>query len=1464
MSDTQNQAQGAGTAAQQSAGQGAAQAAGTGAAQTASGAARPALVCPACQRENRAEAVYCRFCSERIPKPEIALAADLSGNNAAALAADYIGLEAIRKALATEKGRIRMLQNTAKAQEEKGLMVNPEARKAKIYVFRGNTGVGKTHVAGVWSRDLQNSACLEPDTIVSISAKGLKKDFGNEFDFLKYLKNTKPGAIIIDPATEDIDYLHEIILALSKLDRHCVAILTGLPEDIDEFLAKFPEDEQRARYFGFPDPANEDLALILEQQMRRSYQVDDAAAAMFDDFVIERRNDPRGSHKNGWLVVNDCIPLILNKQTARLSEMPEASNDDILKILAFDIPLVNKPRTINEILSELDAMTGLTDVKKMVREIANKIAMLKKIETLSGKKSKGEGNNIVITGNPGTGKTTIVRTLGALFKALKLLPSDKLIEVNGTGLKAGYVGQSKDNVNKVCDEAMGGILFVDEAYVLANEQGPVDSFADEAAVTLMARLENDRDKFVGVVAGYYDQMQFFLDKINPGMRRRFKHYIHIPDYTAEELCQIFDGMAKEKDYTLSAEAAISAHKAIEEMVAKKTKNFGNVGDIRVFFERTTSKLASRLSALSEEDQLYGIKTITEADIAWEKPEEHTVDEILAELDAMVGMKDVKQTVREIAEKVQYEQAEAKRLGKDYKGEGNNIILTGNPGTGKTTIVRTLGKLFQAAGLLPRADVVEVQANALKGSYLGQSKDRVMEKVGDAMGAVLFVDEAYTLADEHGPVDDFAKEAAETLMVPLENERTKFVCVAAGYPKEMDYFLDKINPGMRRRFKYTLNLPDYSADELIEIFERFNVKKEGFTLTPEAQERARDAIRAMVARKGEHFGNAGDIRIFFERTTSRLASRMTKLSEAEREAVGRRTIQADDIAAEKKETLDVGEVLAELNKMVGMADVKKAVRGIAEKLNIRQERETLEREEAAKAGIEYKANDAQKEGNNMVVTGNPGTGKTTIVRTMAKLFKAIGLLPTDKLIEVNANDLKGAYVGESKDKVNEYCRQAMGGVLFVDEAYVLCNEQGPVDSFAKEAAETLMTHMENERDRFVCVVAGYEKEMGLFLDKVNPGMRRRFKHYLSLPDYSAAELFEIFEKYNVNKSGLTLTPEAREAAKKAIDAMVRKKVDGFGNAGAIRIFFEEITGRQSVRLSELSAEERTLEKLNTIEAADIGDLEKIISVDDVLAELDAMVGMTEVKQAVRGIANKLTMQKKQEEQTGKPAAGEGNHMVIMGNPGTGKTTIVRTLSKLFKAIGLLPAEKVLEIQGNDLKGSYVGQSKDKVNEYVRQAMSGVLFIDEAYSLVNERGPIDQFASEAIDVLMAHLENERDRFVGIVAGYPAQMDTFIKKSNPGMERRFKHYITLPDYTAEELIEIFERFNVKKAGFTLTEGAQTKARKAIEEMVANKGPGFGNAGAVRAFFERITTKQANRVLALSEAEQNANLLVIAEEDI
>jgi len=1420
-----------------------------------------------CGTVNRAGAKICHNCRSSLAAAETAAITD------------YVGLESVKTKLES------IIEGIKEEIEE---FKNYKSVK-KILVFQGNTGTGKTTIADSFTAMLSQSGYLQSSSIItkwardipiSLQAKGLSVD---EAGIKEYLSRIKPGAIIIDEAVENHALLHELIVAFTRSDQNFISLLLGLKERFDKYFEEHKEDKQRIHgYFNFPDQTDKELAEILKQKLfKRNFTIDPEAESILLDYVIEQRVIPGMEHKNGHLVEKVCLDAILELNRAN-RKLNDNRPEDKKRITADCIPLISKPKTVNEILAELESMVGMTEVKQTVREIAEKARYSKKIANMEGKHFKGESNHIVITGNPGTGKTTIARTLGSLFKASGVLNSDSVLEVQASDLKGSFIGQSKDKVNQLCDDAVGRILFIDEAYTLTNENGPIDEYAHEAISVLLARLENDRDKYVCVVAGYPRQMETFINKSNPGMKDRFKHYINIPDYTADELIEIFERFnVKKENYTITEEAKKKAREVIREMAAGRDELFSNARAIRKFFEKTTSRLASRLAKLPEDEQhRVGMKVIQAEDIAWDKKEALPIDDILADLDKMVGMTDVKKMVRALAENLQMQQeridiekAEAAARGEEYKpraqtAERNNIVITGNPGTGKTTIVRALAKLFRSIGLTSRDTAVECVGNDLKGSFIGQSKDKVNSYCEKAMGGILFVDEAYSLVNEQGPIDSYANESIVTLLTRMENEGHKFITIAAGYHKEMELFLDKANPGMRSRFNHFIHLPDYTAEELIKIFEDFNVKSAGFNMTEEAREDAKKLIRNMTASKTQNFGNAREMRELFNRIKSRQSSRLFKLTAEERKEKIY-LIEAIDIKGCEDKTLSMEEVLAELEAMTGMAEVKKAVRAMAQKIRIQKEREEKMRANAIAKGETWEPRADQRQGNHIVLTGNPGTGKTTVVRMLAKLFKTIGALPTDRLVEVNGNDLSAGYIGQTGDKVNELCRQAMGGVLFIDEAYVLANEHGPVDSFAKQAAETLITHLENSKDKFICIVAGYENQMGLFLDKLNPGMRSRFNHYIQIADYSAAELYEIFEKSFVKKSGLILTDAAKDAARKAIEAMLRKKRPDFGNAREVRRLFEEITSRQSERVSALPDEERTLEALNTIEAADIGEAIKPISIDETLAELDAMVGMTEVKVTVRNIANKIAYDRKIMEQTGKMPDGEGNNICITGNPGTGKTTIVRTLAKLFKAIGLLPDDKPLEINGNDLKGSWLGQSKDKVNEYCRQALGRVLFIDEAYSLVGNNttgnpGPIDQYAAEAITVLLAHLENARDKYVCVVAGYKKEMEIFIKHSNPGMESRFKHYIHIPDYTADELIEIFERFNVKKAGFTLTDKAKEKARGVIRKMVAGKSKNFGNARDIRTFFEKVTSNTANRVSKLPDDQQIAVLQIIEVEDI
>jgi SpoVK/Ycf46/Vps4 family AAA+-type ATPase len=219
--------------------------------------------------------------------------------------------------------------------------------------------------------------------------------------------------------------------------------------------------------------------------------------------------------------------------------------------------------------------------------------------------------------------------------------------------------------------------------------------------------------------------------------------------------------------------------------------------------------------------------------------------------------------------------------------------------------------------------------------------------------------------------------------------------------------------------------------------------------------------------------------------------------------------------------------------------------------------------------------------NIILTGNPGTGKTTITRTLGQVLQSVGLLPSNKVIETDRSQLVGKYMGETPKLVNSYVERAMGGILFIDEAYTL-SQNG--DQYGREAIETLMKRMEDDAGKFVVVAAGYQFEMDQFL-QTNPGLASRFNYRLHIKDYNVSELVQIF-LLMVKKKNYTLTPEAEAAMYQAITNMYDNKDANFGNARAIRNFFSQTIQNLSMRVSELPENERTSQAFQVIEATDI--------------------------------------------------------------------------------------------------------------------------------------------------------------------------------------------------------------------------------------------------------------------------------------
>ena len=282
------------------------------------------------------------------------------------------------------------------------------------------------------------------------------------------------------------------------------------------------------------------------------------------------------------------------------------------------------------------------------------------------------------------------------------------------------------------------------------------------------------------------------------------------------------------------------------------------------------------------------------------------------------------------------------------------------------------------------------------------------------------------------------------------------------------------------------------------------------------------------------------------------------------------------------------------------------------------------------------------------------------------------------------------------------------------------------------------------------------------------------------------------------------------------------------------------------------------KKESAPAADVKAEEEKPSFEELMAQLDALVGLDEVKKDVKNLVNLMKVRKLRRDND-LPVPPMSLHMVFMGNPGTGKTTVDRLISSLYASIGVLSKGQLVEVDRSGLVAGYVGQTALKTQEAIKNALGGVLFIDEAYSLSS--GGENDFGREAIETILKAMEDHRDDLIVIVAGYTEPMKGFLT-SNPGLESRFNKYFFFPDYNGEQLLEIFKS-QCKKNTYTLTEEAEAAAKTFFDELYENRNENFGNGRDVRNCFEDAIVRQSNRLAAM-EAPTKDDLMAILPEDL
>ena len=543
---------------------------------------------------------------------------------------------------------------------------------------------------------------------------------------------------------------------------------------------------------------------------------------------------------------------------------------------------------------------------------------------------------------------------------------------------------------------------------------------------------------------------------------------------------------------------------------------------------------------------------------------------------------------------------------------------------------------------------------------------------------------------------------------------------------------------------------------------------------------------------------------------------------------------------------LADLLGELDGLVGLADVKREVATLV-RLHQMAERRT-------RAGLP-----APPLSRHLVFTGSPGTGKTTVARMYGAILAELGVLPTGQLVEVARADLVANVIGGTALKTAERFEQAVGGVLFIDEAYTLAATAFGGPDFGREAVDTLVKLMEDHRDEVVVIVAGYTQEMRKFL-ATNPGLASRFSRTIEFADYSAADLVTIVERC-CRAYHYRLELETHDALTSYFAKMSRDAT--FGNGRTARRVFEEMVGRQAYRLAaDLDADAVAMarllpEDLGPLPGASVGAgaaADDAARVEALLAQLHQMIGLSEAKREVSNMVD-LLASARQREAAGLPVPGLSRHLIFAGPPGTGKTTIARLYGRILAALGVLANGQVVEVSRADLVGEYVGHTAQRTRTAFERARGGVLFIDEAYALSSQQGSGSDFGHEAIDTLVKLMEDHRDEVVVIAAGYEAEMERFLA-TNPGLSSRFSHHVRFADYTTDELVTIASQ-HAATAGYEFSGAAVAALRRHF--VSAPRGPSFGNGRYARQVLDAAITRHAGRLRrTASPTPQDLSLLL------
>ena len=771
----------------------------------------------------------------------------------------------------------------------------------------------------------------------------------------------------------------------------------------------------------------------------------------------------------------------------------------------------------------------------------------------------------------------------------------------------------------------------------------------------------------------------------------------------------------------------------------------------------------------------------------------------------------------------------------------NFLIMGPPGVGKSTMARLIGEILQENGILKKGHTHEVGKANLVNSFVAGIPGQTLSQVDAAEEGVLFIDEIHELGVKDGGVnnDGSGKEVVSTLNQAVTDPNRHFCLIGAGYASHMQPLID-LDPGFKDRFDFIIEIESYTPDILYTILME-NVHKMGYSIAPDiTEEKTVDDThyiplmcmlhRLYDERDRETFRNA---QVIEKIASYAIAKCHDKKSAAG--AVQSKVITEDCFykAYENKidgEWFKPGDVQASLDtimkeldeRFVGMQKAKAAVRRIGQKL------------------MDFEANNtpaSEMRVKPMLFVGNPGTGKTELAKLLPKLLYRYHVVGTSKPMIVSASTLASTYRGGSTEKTIELIKkaQARKAFLFVDE----CNTLLETSIDGKGVLQALLDPLTDETKPFVLALALYPSNLEAFY-KMDKGLKRRF-NVIMLDDYTGDELFEILIR-NIKKSNLRTNSDTDNILRQVMNKAYLKRGDDDGNGGFAGNLLEEMDGlrrdrciRDDIPLDSPESRELLIEDIpENLRKGMVVEEPKNVSerlnrlLDNFSHEV---VGMQSVRHELRMIAlevqDALANGKK-------PSEVKLRSIILVGNPGVGKTKVAKIIPEIYENFGVLNQDEPIVINGAELK-SGIAQNGGELSRKIKEAQKtkSMLFVDEAHNLID--------GGESIfKLFMEPTTDKENPLFACFALYPKFLDSFLSMDD-GSDSRFR-IIRLDDYTGDELLDIF-RMMISAKNLSADDEVLRILRQHFAKVANGANSTTGNGRYVEKYIEIIDRNRMER---------------------